>query len=906
MTAAEALPVNEAGLFLEQLYGGYEAGWLTLFAVNRTTGDKVIRWRPVTDVDGLVADAATLQPECCVWFGAATRAQRTSGRGGAVDCEAIPGLWLDIDVAGPNHAQTDLPPTIDAAEQLIAAFPVPPTVVVNTGGGLQAWWLFNEPVAAVDATPLLARWGATWAERGRERGWHVDNVFDLARVMRLPGTTNRKTAPRPVYIVRADWRLRFGLDDLDQWLIDPPQAQPPSGARAVPYIGPERPGDAYNAKMSGHDLLLETGWIYDDVQAGNYHYRAPHHANDKGVTGATFYPDDGHITIWSETFARDHNLKPKRPYDPFGYFAAYYHGNDFRAATEALAAQGYGTPTITGGVPVIAAHTSAPSADDPWADPIPLGDSVTVPEFPIEVLPIWMADHVRAVAQELQVAVDLPAVLGMSTLACAVAGHVVVHVKNTWYEPLNIFLCVALPPGAGKSPAVRAMTRPLDIAERDGRKAAEIRRKQVEMERRIVETKLKKAEAAGDAHQASGYLAELETEALQVPVVPRFIADDATPEALCTLLHEQHGRLALISTEGGPFEMMTGRYSERANLEVYLQAWSGDTIRIDRVARGSMVINDPVLNVCLTVQPAVIAALAERPELAGRGLTARFMYSMPRDFVGHRNLVDDADIDPGIASRYEAHMARLICVGRPSVPRVIGMATEARRIFLLWRQGLEEQRTPEGSLRPLAEWSTKLESSVLRTAGLLAVADGADTIDPATMTRAITVGEYWIEHARAVHDMWGADEMIAKARQVLTWARQRQLQQFTLRDVYGSLRRMFPTAADAVPVLNLLTERGWLRPLFDGPITTGARGKPSPEFALHPSALWITEAHARDARGGVSFPQSHARDARHVSRDKTEELTHSLQEETKTRHRAHDAHDAHEPDPAPPGHLDLI
>ena len=62
--------------------------------------------------------AAQLRADaCCVWFGAATRTERlTTGRGGAADCHTIPGLWLDIDVAGPTHATAHtLPPDTNAA-----------------------------------------------------------------------------------------------------------------------------------------------------------------------------------------------------------------------------------------------------------------------------------------------------------------------------------------------------------------------------------------------------------------------------------------------------------------------------------------------------------------------------------------------------------------------------------------------------------------------------------------------------------------------------------------------------------------------------------------------------------------------------------------------------------------------
>jgi hypothetical protein len=59
-----------------------------------------------------------------------------------------------------------------------------------------------------------------------------------------------------------------------------------------------------------------------------------------------------------------------------------------------------------------------------------------------------------------------------------------------------------------------------------------------------------------DALQAAS-----DAEAIQVPAVPRLVADDITPEACASLLVEQAGRLAVVSAEGGLFETISGRYS---------------------------------------------------------------------------------------------------------------------------------------------------------------------------------------------------------------------------------------------------------------------------------------------------------------------------------------------------------
>ena len=60
----------------------------------------------------------------------------------------IPGLWADIDVVHPVHAKSErLPPTRKQAIDAVNQLPFDPTILVNSGHGLQAWWLFEEGLA---------------------------------------------------------------------------------------------------------------------------------------------------------------------------------------------------------------------------------------------------------------------------------------------------------------------------------------------------------------------------------------------------------------------------------------------------------------------------------------------------------------------------------------------------------------------------------------------------------------------------------------------------------------------------------------------------------------------------------------------------------------------------------------
>lgn len=344
MPAAVEL-VSDAHEWLRHLFADSE-GWISLFSLDRTDGTQHVDWAPAVALDQAAHLADQRASRCCVWFGVATRRQRLEGkrRGGADDCLHIPALWADIDVEGPNHkGGHPLPPTIEAAAELVNSFPLPPTAVVRSGGGLQGWWFLKEPLEVNDKTlALLRSWGCTWVELARRRNWHVDNVFDAARIMRLPGTHNRKQADHPAAVTaKAVWDRRYDPDDFEPHLLEPPAPPDPAPAR-IPYIGPERPGDAFNAVRNGADILARAGFALGRRHSGEEHWTRP----DKDVkdgASATVYPD-GHTTVWSDTVQKRYpHVELRRPYDPFGLYTVLFHDGNYTDSSDALAAEGYGT-----------------------------------------------------------------------------------------------------------------------------------------------------------------------------------------------------------------------------------------------------------------------------------------------------------------------------------------------------------------------------------------------------------------------------------------------------------------------------------------------------------------------------------------------------------------------------------
>mgnify|MGYP000626525288 CR=1 FL=1 len=486
-----------------------------------------------------------------------------------------------------------------------------------------------------------------------------------------------------------------------------------------------------------------------------------------------------------------------------------------------------------------------PTPDEPWPEPIPLGETERVAEFPSDALPTWMQPIVSAIATDLQAEPDLPAILGLIAMSVASAGSRHVLVRGTWREPLNIYCAVALPPSSGKSPAFKHMLAPIRGYEKVEMERSAGQVEHVAQTRRMIEKAMKRAEDKGDAQEARIQLDKLMNTPEAHPF--RLMLDDATPEALVQKLYEHNERLAILSTEGGPFEMMGGRYSDNANLDPYLKPWSNDPIQVDRIGRPSTMLDHPVLTIGLTVQPTVIARLAHNPAMIGRGLTARFMYSVPPTNTGHRDMLAEGDVPEAVRTPYGTHITAMLAESLKEGHGDITINRDAALEFHLWRQTLEDQRGPGGYLNPVSEWTTKLESTVLRVAGLLALGDLVEVIDVATMRRSIAIGNYWLSHIRAVLDLWGQDDTVTKARQVIAWAGQRELSEFTVRELYMAMRRLFPTAEDTRPVLSLLTERGWIRPLFDGPLVLGRRGVDSPGFAVRPLSSHVRNNHASHA-----------------------------------------------------------
>lgn len=203
-----------------------------------------------SDFDGAVAHSSGLVSKGHeTYYGVGLRATglNSSQRGSKNDVTVLPGFWLDVDIAGPGHASSALPSGLDAGLAVIELCPLPPSIVVDSGGGLHAYWLFERawallPAEIQGANAASKQFQKEVIETAKSKlGYHVDQTGNIDRVLRLPGTLNFKLdgQPRPVTIllddpVRYDMRLLVKTSSVSVQSAGIPGAPPGKPAPGTP------------------------------------------------------------------------------------------------------------------------------------------------------------------------------------------------------------------------------------------------------------------------------------------------------------------------------------------------------------------------------------------------------------------------------------------------------------------------------------------------------------------------------------------------------------------------------------------------------------------------------------------------------------------------------------------------
>lgn len=485
---------------------------------------------------------------------------------------------------------------------------------------------------------------------------------------------------------------------------------------------------------------------------------------------------------------------------------------------------------ITAGarIEVVANPSISRTQTSDWETPISLSDP-KLPDFPLTALPPVLADFGKELAEFTETPVEFGAMLELAIVSTCVAKAYEIEIKPGYREPLNIWTCPALDSGNRKSAVHAECTHPLlewqgEQTEAMAPKIREIssRRKSEEALIESLRRKLGKL-IEGERDSALKEITDLEAQLTEVPKPLQLWSSDITPEKLGIVMHENRERMALLSDEGGVFDLMAGRYSGGIpNIDLILKAHAGSSERVDRGSRPPVHLQRPSLTIAISPQPSVLRSLAGTPSFRGRGLLARFLYACPRSLVGYRT-GKGTPVSASTRNGYRELIRSLLNSTFESDSwdlkplRILSLTPEALSHWASFSQELELKLREGAELFMLPDWAGKLPGAAARLAGLLHIVkyvhgSPADIpLEPDTMLSALEIADTLIPHALTIFRLMETDPEVENAKHVLRWIERGNLSHFSQREIHNALQRKFPRIEALKPALQILTERHYIR-----------------------------------------------------------------------------------------------
>lgn len=233
-------------------------------------------------------------------------AMDTYHRGKSKDVYEVVTIHVDFDIKGPAHVEKRLPESEKEILDYLAELPHPPSFIIRSGNGIHAYWILKQPYRIRDGTDrayiesILYGFEAYAIKLAYDNhGWVFDHVADLARMLRLPGTTNFKTEDRPQCEIVSESPVRYDLADFEQFATAAKEATETEEKEDT------EPEDdfALMGKGSGKELI-DTEMVFPNADVRFI-------AINNGVDSANQAENDmtPFINIFNEFYAKDTSRK---------------------------------------------------------------------------------------------------------------------------------------------------------------------------------------------------------------------------------------------------------------------------------------------------------------------------------------------------------------------------------------------------------------------------------------------------------------------------------------------------------------------------------------------------------------------------------------------------------------------
>ncbi len=459
-----------------------------------------------------------------------------------------------------------------------------------------------------------------------------------------------------------------------------------------------------------------------------------------------------------------------------------------------------------------------------WDGIIPL-DDVNLPAFPIDALPDALKDYVVDVAESTQTPIDMAGVASLAIMSIAMQPRYKVVGKSDWEEQLSLYCMIVAEPSDRKSAVFNQIIKVIQSFEADYNERHSIDVLKSQEEHSSLEKRYKKAskEYENGKITKDEYDDAFNKYASHKVIKPISLTlDDVTSESLTNEMESQDGCIALVSSEGGIFDILSGSYTNFPNIDIFLKGYSGDFIKVSRIGRPSLYVKNPRLTILLTVQPKVLENVVNNGTFTGRGLSARFLYSVPKSLVGSRRF-ETKPIDFDNRKRFSDLIHEILNEPK-TVPKYITLSDDAYLLLKDYYESFESRLVTD--LKEIGGWAGKLVGNILRISALITRArnvrydaflytpstdDSAEwMVQKEDMENAIRLGNYFLEHARYAFDFMDDSTIKKQALNFLEKLKASKVNEISFRDACRTTK--FMNKKDkATAVITLLVDNGYLR-----------------------------------------------------------------------------------------------
>lgn len=359
--------------------------------------------------------------------------------------------------------------------------------------------------------------------------------------------------------------------------------------------------------------------------------------------------------------------------------------------------------------------------------------------FPIDVFPSDCQNFIKELNRTLKYNMDFISISIMFVFATLNGNKFKLKVKNGWNAPTIFWFMAVGEPGTMKTHPLNSIIKPISLIDKQNKA--------------LYDNDIKEWEMNGSTGKKPRY--------------KQTLLSDYTLEAL----HEVHSYnkrgLGLYKDEIVGFLNDMNKYRKGSDEQFWLESFNNQSYQINRVSKDPIRLDEIMINIIGSIQPAVLANVAKTYH--GNGLIDRFLYTAAEENIYP---MGTDDINPGWFTWWEGKVQTAnnwFNFIDEKDGFVIDMTPETMAEMIAADADFVKMQTSEDETNEIKNYLSKMKTYIPRFALLLALIDcvieGSDlNVSPEHLKRARKICDYFINSARYVFSEADKSEEIGNVK----------------------------------------------------------------------------------------------------------------------------------------------